>query len=324
MCAGGRGSPGKGVLTGRPNPLRSRRSVENMDNRAEVREFLITRRAKISPAQAGLADIGPRRVPGLRRGEVAALAGVSIEYYSKLERGSLAGVSSLRPGCGRARPAARRRRAGPPVPPRRRRRRHQRDHAATPPHPPSAGRHGRACNGPWMRSPPARPFVRNGRMDLLATNHLGRAMHASLYDGTPSGPADFARYTFLERGLPPVLPGLGRRRRHLRRHPAHRSRPRPLRQGTPRSRRGAVHPQRGLRPPLEQPQRPSPRRRGPSTSTTRSSATSTLAYESLELVAEPGLTMTIYAAEPNSPIADALSVLASWAASHTRAEVQRT
>ena len=65
-----------------------------MDNRAEVREFLISRRAKLTPEQAGLPDVGNRRVPGLRRGEVAALAGVSIEYYSKLERGALAGASA--------------------------------------------------------------------------------------------------------------------------------------------------------------------------------------------------------------------------------------
>jgi hypothetical protein len=64
-----------------------------MDNRTEVREFLVSRRAKISPERAGLPAGGNRRVPGLRRGEVAALAGVSIEYYAKLERGALAGVS---------------------------------------------------------------------------------------------------------------------------------------------------------------------------------------------------------------------------------------
>ena len=65
-----------------------------MDNRAEVREFLVTRRAKITAADAGLPDVGPRRVPGLRRTEVAALAGVSVEYYAKLERGAIAGVSA--------------------------------------------------------------------------------------------------------------------------------------------------------------------------------------------------------------------------------------
>ena len=68
------------------------RTVMDMDNRAEVREFLMSRRAKITPQQAGLPEFGNRRVPGLRRGEVATLAGVSIEYYSKLERGGLAGV----------------------------------------------------------------------------------------------------------------------------------------------------------------------------------------------------------------------------------------
>src|SRR3954451_1420437 len=65
-----------------------------MDNRAEVREFLTTRRAKVSPERAGLPTAGQRRVPGLRRSEVGALAGMSVEYYAKLERGALAGVST--------------------------------------------------------------------------------------------------------------------------------------------------------------------------------------------------------------------------------------
>ncbi|MET3807178.1 hypothetical protein ABIB25_004201 [Nakamurella sp. UYEF19] len=64
-----------------------------MDNRTEVREFLTTRRAKVTPRDVGLPVIGQRRVPGLRRGEVAVLAGVSIEYYAKLERGALGGAS---------------------------------------------------------------------------------------------------------------------------------------------------------------------------------------------------------------------------------------
>ncbi|MER6926397.1 helix-turn-helix transcriptional regulator, partial [Streptomyces spiralis] len=64
-----------------------------MDNREEVREFLTSRRAKISPEQAGLPSGSRRRVPGLRRSEVAALADMSVEYYAKLERGHLAGVS---------------------------------------------------------------------------------------------------------------------------------------------------------------------------------------------------------------------------------------
>ncbi len=64
-----------------------------MGNRDEVREFLISRRARITPERVGLPGGSRCRVPGLRRGEVAALADMSVEYYAKLERGSLAGVS---------------------------------------------------------------------------------------------------------------------------------------------------------------------------------------------------------------------------------------
>ena len=65
-----------------------------MDNRAQVREFLASRRARITPGQAGLpAYGGNRRVKGLRREEVALLAGVSIDYYIRMERGDLAGAS---------------------------------------------------------------------------------------------------------------------------------------------------------------------------------------------------------------------------------------
>ena len=75
-----------------------------MDNRDEVRDFLSSRRAKVTPEQAGLALYGRnRRVPGLRRSEVADLAGVSVEYYAQLERGNLAGVSeSVLDALGRA------------------------------------------------------------------------------------------------------------------------------------------------------------------------------------------------------------------------------
>lgn len=64
-----------------------------MTSRDEVRDFLVSRRAKLTPEMVGLPDAGSRRVPGLRRGEVAVLAGVSVEYYTKLERGDLRGVS---------------------------------------------------------------------------------------------------------------------------------------------------------------------------------------------------------------------------------------
>ncbi|MGO2541102.1 MAG: transcriptional regulator, partial [Specibacter sp.] len=65
-----------------------------MDHKSEIREFLSSRRAKITPAQAGLPSYGgTRRVKGLRREEVSLLAGVSIDYYVRMERGNLAGVS---------------------------------------------------------------------------------------------------------------------------------------------------------------------------------------------------------------------------------------
>ena len=65
-----------------------------MDNRADVREFLMSRRAKLTPEMAGLPAGTGRRVSGLRRSEVAMLADVSVEYYAKLERGAIAGVSA--------------------------------------------------------------------------------------------------------------------------------------------------------------------------------------------------------------------------------------
>src|SRR4051812_34959702 len=65
-----------------------------MDRRSELREFLTTRRARITPDQTGLPWYGEnRRVPGLRREEVALLTGVSVDYYTKLERGTAKGVS---------------------------------------------------------------------------------------------------------------------------------------------------------------------------------------------------------------------------------------
>lgn len=68
-------------------------TVEGMDHRAEVTEFLRTRRDRITPERAGIFGGGRRRVPGLRREEVAMLAGVSVEYYARMERGDLGGVS---------------------------------------------------------------------------------------------------------------------------------------------------------------------------------------------------------------------------------------
>jgi transcriptional regulator with XRE-family HTH domain len=167
-----------------------------VDNRAEVREFLISRRANITPQQAGLPIAGTRRVPGLRRAEVAAVAGVSVEYYSKLERGAIGGVSpsvldalawalqlddAERAHLFHLAHAADGTAAG--MRPRRRPSRRWTPRPAL----------------QWVLdgiTPPA--IIRNGRIDLLASNHLGRAMHSSLYDSQPGEPPNFARYTFLD------------------------------------------------------------------------------------------------------------------------------
>jgi transcriptional regulator with XRE-family HTH domain len=77
-----------------PSAARAERTVVSMDNRSEIRDFLVSRRAKITPEQAGLpAYGGNRRVAGLRREEVALLAGVSVDYYTRLERGNARGAS---------------------------------------------------------------------------------------------------------------------------------------------------------------------------------------------------------------------------------------
>ena len=209
-----------------------RRTVESVDNRAEVRDFLTSRRAKITPGQAGLPEIGQRRVQGLRRSEVAALAGVSIEYYAKLERGSLGGVSaSVLDALARALQLDDAERA-------------HLFHLAHAADGTSAGmRPRRRPSTRWTPrpalqwvldgiQPPA--IIRNGRMDLLATNQLGRAMHASFYDSEPGEPPNFARYTFFDDDSHRLLPELGHRRRHLRGDPSYGSGARPPRQGPPR------------------------------------------------------------------------------------------
>lgn len=55
-------------------------------NRAELARFLRAHRERTRPADVGLPDIGPRRTPGLRRQEVAQLAGMSVDYYVRLEQ----------------------------------------------------------------------------------------------------------------------------------------------------------------------------------------------------------------------------------------------
>src|SRR5579863_9242219 len=146
-----------------------------MDTRSDLREFLTTRRARLTPQRAGLPDYGGRRrVPGLRREEVALVAGMSVEYYVRLERGNASGVSeSVLEGISRALQLddaershlydlvrAANRGARPQL--RRGRARAQQV------------RPGVRQLLDAMDSVPA--FVQNGRLDIIAINRLGQAV----------------------------------------------------------------------------------------------------------------------------------------------------
>src|SRR4051812_16629775 len=159
-----------------------------MDTRSEIREFLTSRRARITPERAGLPTYGtgPRRVPGLRREEVALLAGVSVDYYTRLERGNAGGVSdTVLEALARALQlddAERAHlfdlaRATQSATPRRRRRVKQLVR-------PSVQHMLDAMSGV-----PA--FVRNGRLDILGANGLGRALYAGQFD-SPAQPPNTA------------------------------------------------------------------------------------------------------------------------------------
>ena len=83
----------RGTEQGTPEPASPGVQLQTVDPANELSQFLTSRRAKVTPEQAGLPSYGQRRVPGLRREEVASLAGVSVEYYKRLERGNATGAS---------------------------------------------------------------------------------------------------------------------------------------------------------------------------------------------------------------------------------------
>lgn len=170
-----------------------------MERRAEVTEFLRSRRARITPDRAGIVGGGQRRVPGLRREEVAMLTGVSVEYYARMERGNLRGVSvEVLNALARAlrlddaeidhlHDLARL--AGPP-----RRRREPAEQAGTP----TLQRFLDAVTGAPM-------WVRDFRLDFVAANALGRALYAPMLDD-PANRGNMARFTFLSPASPLFFP----------------------------------------------------------------------------------------------------------------------
>jgi transcriptional regulator with XRE-family HTH domain len=171
---------------------------ERPGNRNEIRDFLTRRRARITPAQAGLPTSARRRVPGLRREEVAVLAGVSTEWYTRLEKGHIGGVSEdVLDAVARALrlddderaylfDLARASRHANRTPSRRR-------DVEVPP------------RVQWMLDSitASAAFVRNGRTDIVAGNPLARALLAPMFDSATAdkhGRPNIARYVFLDPG----------------------------------------------------------------------------------------------------------------------------
>ena len=172
-----------------------------MDAAGDIREFLTSRRARITPDEAGLPAFGTnRRVKGLRREEVAMLAGISVEYYTRFERGNASGASEeVIEGVARAL---------------------QLDEAERT-HLFDLVRTANASSRTTLRRPAqerVRPviqrildsisapaYVRNGRLDLLAANPLGRALYAPVFE-SPSGLPNMARFTFLDASATDFFP----------------------------------------------------------------------------------------------------------------------
>lgn len=282
-----------------------------MDNREEVREFLTSRRAKITPEQAGLPAGSRRRVPGLRRSEVAALADMSVEYYAKLERGSLAGVSpAVLEAVARALQLDDAERvhllhlaqaadgSDALTRPRRRATRQWSPHLSL----------------QWtldaITAGPA--VVCNGRMDILAANPLARAFYSDLF-GNVDNQQNLARFNFLDPASRRFYPdwelfgdmAVAILRREAGRDPHDKDLHDLI--GELSTRSEAFRTRWGAH---------NVRRHGTGTKRFHHPAVGdlTLAYEALDLAAEPGFTMTIYTAEPGSPSEEGLRLLASLAA----------
>ncbi len=275
-----------------------------------MREFLTSRRARLLPQQVGLPVGTNRRVAGLRRSEVATLAGVSVQYYTRMERGAISGASPevLNSLAGAlclddaerahlfdlahaASPVAR-----PPV---------RRTAKSWAPHQSLQWTLDAVITGP--------AFVRNGRTDLLAVNQLARAFYADVYD-MPGMSPNLARFTFLDNrahhfhpdwdAFADVTVAILRTEaaRDLHNKELHDLIGELCTRSDEFRRRWAAH---------------NVRHHGTGFKTFKHPVVGelTLAYEGLEMTAEPGLTLTIYTAEPGSRSEEALRLLASWAAS---------
>jgi transcriptional regulator with XRE-family HTH domain len=288
-----------------------------VDTKNEIREFLTSRRGRVTPQQAGLPSYGARRVPGLRREEVAVLAGVSVPYYTRLERGDVNGVSEgVLEGLARALQlddAERAHlldlaRAAHPMPARPRRRQ---------------TKHGVRPEVRWILDAitGAAAFVSNDRLDLLAANQLGRALYSELYDA-PARPVNTARFVFLDPRAEASYPEWDRvatetvaiLRSAAGRDPYNRELSDLVGELATQSdafrTRWATHNVRFHNTGVKQFHHPVV-------------GELSLSYNRLDLAADPGLTLFTYTTEPGSRSEDALRLLGSWAATIDSAEPAR-
>ena len=306
------------VLTGPPSTLSRSHSVGAMDPRNDIREFLVSRRARITPQQAGLPIYGGnRRVKGLRREEVALLAGISAEYYVRLERGNVRGVSEdVLDGIARAlqldegdrmhlfdlarnvnTAPGRRTRRNPPQ------------------------EHIRPVIQRILDSLVGVPaFVQNARLDVLAANQLGEAFHTHQF-GDPARPINSARFIFLNPKAQDFYldwdtianDAVGILRAEAGRDPYDKRLSDLIGELSTRSDdfrvRWAAHPVKLHRTGVKSFHHPIV-------------GELTLDFEMLDLAGDPGQRMLVYSAEPGSPSRERLDLLASWAT--TPSEPRRT
>ncbi|MEV5750328.1 helix-turn-helix transcriptional regulator [Actinoallomurus sp. NPDC052308] len=279
-----------------------------MDDRAEIKEFLASRRARVTPEQAGLpAYGGNRRVKGLRREEVAMLAGVSVDYYVRLERGNLSGASDgVLDGVARALQLDDAERE------------HLFDLARRAPASAATRR-----KAPARRLRPALQhmldaigdapaWIRNDRHDVLATNRLARALYAPIL-ADPRRPANTARFIYLDPAAREFFTDWDKAaddiaailRADAGRNPYDKALTDLIGELSTRSevfrRRWADHNVRYHRTGVKRIHHPAV-------------GDLELHFEAMTLTSEPGLTLIIYTATPDTPSADNLRLLATWAA----------
>jgi transcriptional regulator with XRE-family HTH domain len=272
---------------------------------SDIGEFLTSRRARITPDRAGLPSYGQRRVPGLRREEVASLAGMSVEYYKRLERGNVSGVSELvLEGLARALQLDEAERA------------HLFDLArAASPVAPKRARPVKTRVRPVVQQIldriDAPATVHTGRLDYVAANALGRALYAPLWESREQ-PPNSARFAFLDPAAADFYPEWDRVASelvaHLRseagRNPYDRQLSGLVGELSTRSDefrvRWAAHNVRFHHTGTKRIHHPVV-------------GELDLSYEAMELSADDGLSLAIFTAEPGSASQQALDLLTSWA-----------